>query len=195
MTVLHKFHVFLFCVPEKRHSSPVPSRSPMVPMKPKAPVVAPAVAPSPVDTLAFRVPKDYPHSRFTKAPLAVYPPKGARSKTWWEKSFFCCCCCCWVFCLIYPQNRALSLDTVCAPLSSSRQCIASGCELRKDALPQPSRLGVARAPQAGVSDSPGLPALLREADQRPRQQQRRRRRPVHASIVPRQAAQPGALAA
>ncbi|XP_072233188.1 ataxin-7-like protein 1 isoform X1 [Leuresthes tenuis] len=66
---------------EKRHSSPVPSRSPLVPMKPKAPAVAPAVAPSPGDTLAFRVPKDYPHSRFSKAPLAVYPPKGARNKT------------------------------------------------------------------------------------------------------------------
>ncbi|XP_029681608.1 ataxin-7-like protein 1 isoform X2 [Takifugu rubripes] len=62
---------------EKRHISPVPSRSPLVPMKPKTP----AVAPSPGDTLAFRVPKDYPHSRFSKAPLAVYPPKGARSKT------------------------------------------------------------------------------------------------------------------
>ncbi|XP_069376101.1 ataxin-7-like protein 1 isoform X2 [Paralichthys olivaceus] len=66
---------------EKRHSSPVPSRSPLVPMKPKAPAVAPAVAPSPGDTLPFRVPKDYPHSRFSKAPLAVYPPKGARNKT------------------------------------------------------------------------------------------------------------------
>ncbi|XP_037552070.1 ataxin-7-like protein 1 [Nematolebias whitei] len=66
---------------EKRHSSPIPSRSPLVPMKPKAPAVAPAVAPSPGDTLAFRVPKDYPHSRFSKAPLAVYPPKGARNKT------------------------------------------------------------------------------------------------------------------
>uniref|UniRef100_A0A3P9MJZ5 Ataxin-7-like protein 1 n=1 Tax=Oryzias latipes TaxID=8090 RepID=A0A3P9MJZ5_ORYLA len=66
---------------EKRHSSPVPSRSPLVPMKPKAPAVAPAVAPSTGDTLAFRVPKDYPHSRFSKAPLAVYPPKGARNKT------------------------------------------------------------------------------------------------------------------
>ncbi|XP_008277112.1 ataxin-7-like protein 1 isoform X2 [Stegastes partitus] len=66
---------------QKRHSSPVPSRSPLVPMKPKAPAVAPAVAPSPGDTLAFRVPKDYPHSRFSKAPLAVYPPKGARNKT------------------------------------------------------------------------------------------------------------------
>ncbi|KAF6721175.1 Ataxin-7-like protein 1 [Oryzias melastigma] len=66
---------------EKRHSSPVPSRSPLVPMKPKAPAVVPAVAPSPGDTLAFRVPKDYPHSRFSKAPLAVYPPKGARNKT------------------------------------------------------------------------------------------------------------------
>ncbi|TNM91288.1 hypothetical protein fugu_019668 [Takifugu bimaculatus] len=62
---------------QKRHISPVPSRSPLVPMKPKTP----AVAPGPGDTLAFRVPKDYPHSRFSKAPLAVYPPKGARSKT------------------------------------------------------------------------------------------------------------------
>ncbi|XP_035535244.1 ataxin-7-like protein 1 isoform X1 [Morone saxatilis] len=66
---------------EKRHVSPIPSRSPLVAMKPKAPAVAPAVAPSPGDTLAFRVPKDYPHSRFSKAPLAVYPPKGARNKT------------------------------------------------------------------------------------------------------------------
>lgn len=66
---------------QKRHSSPGPSRSLLVPMKPKAPAVAPAVAPSPGDTLAFRVPKDYPHSRFSKAPLAVYPPKGARNKT------------------------------------------------------------------------------------------------------------------
>ncbi|XP_026182534.1 ataxin-7-like protein 1 [Mastacembelus armatus] len=66
---------------QKRHNSPVPSRSPLIPMKSKAPAVAPAVAPSPGDTLAFRVPKDYPHSRFSKAPLAVYPPKGARSKT------------------------------------------------------------------------------------------------------------------
>ncbi|XP_070709959.1 ataxin-7-like protein 1 isoform X1 [Pempheris klunzingeri] len=66
---------------QKRHVSPIPSRSPLVPMKSKAPAVAPALAPSPGDTLAFRVPKDYPHSRFSKAPLAVYPPKGARNKT------------------------------------------------------------------------------------------------------------------
>lgn len=59
----------------------------MAPMKPKAPAVAPAVTPSPGDTLAFRVPKDYPHSRFSKAPLAVYPPKGARNKTWWALYF------------------------------------------------------------------------------------------------------------
>ncbi|XP_057710937.1 ataxin-7-like protein 1 isoform X2 [Corythoichthys intestinalis] len=59
---------------QKRHSSPVPSRSPVVLMKAKVP----AVASSPGD--AFRIPKDYPHSRFSKAPLAVYPPKGARSK-------------------------------------------------------------------------------------------------------------------
>ncbi|KAK1906272.1 Ataxin-7-like protein 1 [Dissostichus eleginoides] len=50
-------------------------------MKPKAPAVTPTVVPSPGDTLAFRVPKEYPHSRFSKAPLAVYPPKGARNKT------------------------------------------------------------------------------------------------------------------
>lgn len=50
-------------------------------MKPKAPAVTPAVIPSPGDMLAFRVPKDYPHSRFNKAPLAVYPPKGVRTKT------------------------------------------------------------------------------------------------------------------
>ncbi|XP_075967697.1 ataxin-7-like protein 1 isoform X5 [Anarhichas minor] len=61
---------------EKRHGSPAPSRSLLVPMKPKAP----AVAPGPGDTLTFRVPKDFPHSRFSKAPLAVYPPKGARIK-------------------------------------------------------------------------------------------------------------------
>lgn len=67
---------------EKRHSSPIPSRSPLLPMKPKAPAVTSAVAPSPGDSLAFRVPKDYPHSRFSKAPLAVYPPKGARNKPW-----------------------------------------------------------------------------------------------------------------
>ncbi|XP_032361713.1 ataxin-7-like protein 1 [Etheostoma spectabile] len=66
---------------QKRHGSPATSRGPLVPMKLKAPAVAPAVAPSPGDTLAFRVPKDYPHSCFSKAPLAVYPPKGARNKT------------------------------------------------------------------------------------------------------------------
>ncbi|XP_067110785.1 LOW QUALITY PROTEIN: ataxin-7-like protein 1 [Osmerus mordax] len=61
---------------QKRHGSPCPSRAPLVPMKPKV-----SVAPSPGDTLAFRVPRDYPHSRFSKAPLAVYPPKGARGRT------------------------------------------------------------------------------------------------------------------
>ncbi|TNN40331.1 Ataxin-7-like protein 1 [Liparis tanakae] len=64
---------------QKHHGPPAPSRSLLVPMKPKAPAAAaPAVAPGPRDLLAFRVPKDYPHSRFSKAPLAVYPPKGAR---------------------------------------------------------------------------------------------------------------------
>ncbi|XP_061662658.1 ataxin-7-like protein 1 [Syngnathoides biaculeatus] len=66
---------------QKRHSSPVPSRSPLVLMKAKAPAAAPAVGSGPEDALAFRIPKDYPHSRFSKAPLAVYPPKGARSKS------------------------------------------------------------------------------------------------------------------
>ncbi|CAL9683086.1 unnamed protein product [Knipowitschia caucasica] len=66
---------------EKRHGSPLPCRSPLIPMKPKIPAVATTVKPMPGDTMAFRVPKDYPHSRFTKAPLAVYPPKGSRSKS------------------------------------------------------------------------------------------------------------------
>ncbi|XP_054655970.1 ataxin-7-like protein 1 isoform X2 [Dunckerocampus dactyliophorus] len=66
---------------QRRHGSPVPSRSPLVLMKAKAPAAAPAVASGPTDALAFRIPKDYPHSRFSKAPLAVYPPKGARNKT------------------------------------------------------------------------------------------------------------------
>ncbi|KAM9771923.1 ataxin-7-like protein 1 isoform 2-T2 [Syngnathus typhle] len=61
---------------EKRHGSPVPSRNPLVLMKAKAP----AVAGGPGDALPFRIPKDYPHSRFSKAPLAVYPPKGIRNK-------------------------------------------------------------------------------------------------------------------
>ncbi|KAM8908938.1 ataxin-7-like protein 1 isoform 2-T2 [Spinachia spinachia] len=65
---------------EKRHGSPAPPRSLSLPMKPKAPAVAPPVAPGAGETLAFRVPGDYPHSRFSKAPLAVYPPKGARNK-------------------------------------------------------------------------------------------------------------------
>ncbi|XP_061770298.1 ataxin-7-like protein 1 isoform X3 [Nerophis ophidion] len=66
---------------ERRHGSPVPSRSPVVLMKAKAPAATPAVTSGAWDTLAFRIPKDYPHSRFSKAPLAVYPPKGARNKT------------------------------------------------------------------------------------------------------------------
>nr|XP_033930683.1 LOW QUALITY PROTEIN: ataxin-7-like protein 1 [Pseudochaenichthys georgianus] len=66
---------------QKRHGSPSPSRTPLVPMKPKAPAVTPTVVPSPGGALAFRVPKEYPHSRFSKAPLAVYPPKGARNQT------------------------------------------------------------------------------------------------------------------
>ncbi|KAK1790264.1 hypothetical protein P4O66_014174, partial [Electrophorus voltai] len=32
------------------------------------------------DPVAFRVPRDYPHSRFSRAPLAVYPPKGGRPR-------------------------------------------------------------------------------------------------------------------
>ncbi|KAK5896121.1 hypothetical protein CgunFtcFv8_009755 [Champsocephalus gunnari] len=68
---------------QKRHGSPSPSpsRTPLVPMKPKAPAVTPTVVPSPGGPLAFRVPKEYPHSRFSKAPLAVYPPKGPRNQT------------------------------------------------------------------------------------------------------------------
>ncbi|XP_076153180.1 ataxin-7-like protein 1 isoform X2 [Alosa pseudoharengus] len=60
---------------ERRHGSPGGSRAPLVPMKPKE-----SVSHSGVEALPFRVPRDYPHSRFSKAPLAVYPPKGARAK-------------------------------------------------------------------------------------------------------------------
>ncbi|XP_028811489.1 ataxin-7-like protein 1 isoform X2 [Denticeps clupeoides] len=60
---------------QRRHGSPSVSRTPLVPMKPKV-----SVSHGGVDALPFRVPRDYPHSRFSKAPLAVYPPKGARAK-------------------------------------------------------------------------------------------------------------------
>uniref|UniRef100_A0A3P8YM54 SCA7 domain-containing protein n=1 Tax=Esox lucius TaxID=8010 RepID=A0A3P8YM54_ESOLU len=62
---------------QRRHGSPCPPRGPVV-SKPK---VAVAPTPGPAPPLPFRVPRDYPHSRFNKAPLAVYPPKGARGKT------------------------------------------------------------------------------------------------------------------
>ncbi|CAL8338187.1 unnamed protein product [Arctogadus glacialis] len=55
------------------------SRGPLVPLKPGPLAVTPA-APGVGGGLSFRVPKDFPHSRFSKAPLAVYPPKGVRSK-------------------------------------------------------------------------------------------------------------------
>ncbi|XP_042562614.1 ataxin-7-like protein 1 isoform X2 [Clupea harengus] len=60
---------------QRRHGSPSGSRAPLVPMKPKE-----SVSHSGLEALPFRVPRDYPHSRFSKAPLAVYPPKGARAK-------------------------------------------------------------------------------------------------------------------
>ncbi|XP_064794500.1 ataxin-7-like protein 1 isoform X1 [Oncorhynchus masou masou] len=63
---------------ERRHGSPCPSRGPVASVKPN---VAVSPTPSPTPPLPFRVPRDYPHSRFNKAPLAVYPPKGVRSKT------------------------------------------------------------------------------------------------------------------
>ncbi|KTF83373.1 hypothetical protein cypCar_00022448, partial [Cyprinus carpio] len=59
----------------RRHCSPSSSRTPLVPVKAKM-----SVGQSEVEPLPFRVPRDYPHSRFSKAPLAVYPPKGARAK-------------------------------------------------------------------------------------------------------------------
>ncbi|XP_066525224.1 ataxin-7-like protein 1 [Hoplias malabaricus] len=58
---------------QRRHSSPSGSRVPLVSMKGKMPQSQSEVE--------FRVPRDYPHSRFSKAPLAVYPPKGGRNKT------------------------------------------------------------------------------------------------------------------
>ncbi|XP_072528925.1 ataxin-7-like protein 1 isoform X2 [Salminus brasiliensis] len=60
---------------QRRHSSPSSSRAPLVPMKAKM-----SLSQSEVEPLPFRVPRDYPHSRFNKAPLAVYPPKGGRNK-------------------------------------------------------------------------------------------------------------------
>ncbi|XP_016303158.1 ataxin-7-like protein 1 isoform X1 [Sinocyclocheilus anshuiensis] len=60
---------------QRRHCSPSSSRTPLVPVKAKM-----SVGQSEVEPLPFRVPRDYPHSRFSKAPLAVYPPKGARAK-------------------------------------------------------------------------------------------------------------------
>ncbi|KAK7150074.1 hypothetical protein R3I94_009399 [Phoxinus phoxinus] len=60
---------------QRRHCSPSSSRTPLVPVKAKM-----SAGQSEVDPLPFRVPRDYPHSRFSKAPLAVYPPKGARAK-------------------------------------------------------------------------------------------------------------------
>ncbi|XP_041713251.1 ataxin-7-like protein 1 isoform X2 [Coregonus clupeaformis] len=63
---------------QRRHGSPCPSRVPVVSVKPN---VAVSTTPGPAPPPPFRVPRDYPHSRFNKAPLAVYPPKGARGKT------------------------------------------------------------------------------------------------------------------
>lgn len=60
---------------QRRHGSPSSSRASLVPVKSKM-----SVGHSEVEALPFRVPRDYPHSRFNKAPLAVYPPKGARAK-------------------------------------------------------------------------------------------------------------------
>ncbi|XP_036433672.1 ataxin-7-like protein 1 [Colossoma macropomum] len=60
---------------QRRHGSPSSSRAPLVPMKAKM-----SLSQSEVEPLPFRVPRDYPHSRFSKAPLAVYPPKGGRTK-------------------------------------------------------------------------------------------------------------------
>ncbi|XP_046729182.1 ataxin-7-like protein 1 isoform X3 [Silurus meridionalis] len=60
---------------QRRQSSASGSRAPLVPLKTKM-----SLSQSEVEPLPFRVPRDYPHSRFSKAPLAVYPPKGARSK-------------------------------------------------------------------------------------------------------------------
>ncbi|XP_051546728.1 ataxin-7-like protein 1 [Myxocyprinus asiaticus] len=60
---------------QRRQCLPSSSRTPLVPVKGKI-----SVGQSEVEPLPFRIPRDYPHSRFSKAPLAVYPPKGARAK-------------------------------------------------------------------------------------------------------------------
>lgn len=66
---------------QRRHGSPSTSRAPLVPMKPKEPSTHSrgGGGSGGAEALAFRVPRDYPHARFSKAPLAVYPPKGART--------------------------------------------------------------------------------------------------------------------
>ncbi|KAL2102707.1 hypothetical protein ACEWY4_001875 [Coilia grayii] len=65
---------------QRRHGSPSSSsRAPLVPMKPKE-SASHGGGGGATEGLPFRVPRDYPHSRFSKAPLAVYPPKGARAK-------------------------------------------------------------------------------------------------------------------
>lgn len=187
--------LFSFSFSEKRHISPVPSRSSLVHAKPKTPAVVPAVAPGPGpgDTLAFRVPKDYPHSRFSKAPLAVYPPKGARSKSWWVRG---------------PSAAVPSLPFFEALVSSLQRVSARG-EPGKDALPEPVRVALARAPQQLLPFLPqsstlralAVPALQREAAERPWRRRRRRwRRGVRAAsrrlpVLPERAAQPRALAA
>ncbi|XP_051976920.1 ataxin-7-like protein 1 isoform X2 [Xyrauchen texanus] len=65
---------------QRRQCSPSSSRTPLVPVKGKK-----SVGQREVEPLPFRIPRDYPHSRFSKAPLAVYPPKGARAKACLEK--------------------------------------------------------------------------------------------------------------
>uniref|UniRef100_A0A3B1K0K3 Ataxin 7-like 1 n=1 Tax=Astyanax mexicanus TaxID=7994 RepID=A0A3B1K0K3_ASTMX len=58
---------------QRRQGSPGGSGAPLVQMKGK-------VSQAEVEPLQFRVPREFPHSRFSRAPLAVYPPKGGRTK-------------------------------------------------------------------------------------------------------------------
>ncbi|CAG5927622.1 unnamed protein product, partial [Menidia menidia] len=141
---------------EKRHSSPVPSRSPLVPMKPKAPVVAPAVAPSAGEPLAFRVPKDYPHSRFSKAPLAVYPPKGARNKS----------------CVSLP---VVSLEKIpCLSRADSASHVRLSSSSSSSSTPKPASLTPPAPQRSGErltngrsSSSPSTPLSITPPDRRP----------------------------
>ncbi|KAK0131353.1 Ataxin-7-like protein 1 [Merluccius polli] len=142
---------------EKRHSSPaVSSRGPLVPMKPGPLAVAPA-APGAGEALSFRVPKDFPHSRFSKAPLAVYPPKGVRTKP----------------CVSLPVvslekmpclNKTDTTSPIRLPSSSSSSSTSSSPSRLKPSLPQRHGEKLSNGHCSSSSSTAGPPT---PADRRP----------------------------